>query len=191
MHSPTISGMHTQGGSGSGSDRCPVLVEEFVPGMEITVGIAGNGARVRVIGSMEVAPVHRDHPFVYSLEVKRDFRRQVRYFVPPRLAQVLAKRSNVSPLPPIACSVAATLRGSTSGSMRMGSRDFSSAIPCRVCIRTAATSSSFPALLSPTKHSCKAFCARGCSVRGFRSHDARAHPPHTAAGAGSAGPRPG
>ena len=132
MHSPTISGMHTQGGSGSGSGiAAQCWSRNCVPGMEITVGIAGNRARVRVIGSMEVAPVNRDYPFVYSLEVKRDFRRQVRYCVPPRLAPVLAKRSNVSPLPPIACSVAATSRGSTSGSMRMVSRGFSSAIPCR------------------------------------------------------------
>lgn len=65
--------------------RCPVLVEEFVPGMEITVGIAGNVADARVIGAMEIAPAAGENPFVYSLEVKRDFRHRVRYHIPPRL----------------------------------------------------------------------------------------------------------
>ena len=69
--------------------RCPVLVEEFLPGPEVTVAVVGNGAAARVLGSMEIAPAPdagRDgHPFVYSLEVKRDWRRRVRYHVPPRL----------------------------------------------------------------------------------------------------------
>lgn len=65
---------------------CPVLVEEFVPGMEITIGIGGNGAYARVIGAMEIAPAASESPFIYSLEVKRDFRWRVRYHNPPRLA---------------------------------------------------------------------------------------------------------
>jgi D-alanine-D-alanine ligase len=65
---------------------CPVLIEEFLPGMEITAGVRGNGRDASLIGLMEIAPVD-DHnePFLYSLETKRDFRRQVRYHVPPRL----------------------------------------------------------------------------------------------------------
>jgi D-alanine-D-alanine ligase len=66
--------------------RCPVLVEEFLPGMEVTAGVRGNGSDAALIGLMEIAPAaDRREPFLYSLEVKRDFRRQVRYHVPPRL----------------------------------------------------------------------------------------------------------
>ena len=65
--------------------RCPLLVEEFLPGAEVTVGLAGNPPHVRVLGMMEIAPVCAGGPFVYSLEVKRDFRRRVVYHIPPRL----------------------------------------------------------------------------------------------------------
>jgi D-alanine-D-alanine ligase len=65
---------------------CPVLVEEFLPGMEVTAAVKGNGCNVSLIGLMEIAPAEdRGEPFLYSLEAKRDFRRQVRYHVPPRL----------------------------------------------------------------------------------------------------------
>lgn len=65
---------------------CPVLVEEFLPGMEVTAGVRGNGCTTSLIGLMEIAPAEdRSEPFLYSLETKRDFRRQVRYHVPPRL----------------------------------------------------------------------------------------------------------
>jgi D-alanine-D-alanine ligase len=65
--------------------HCPVLVEEFLSGMEVTVGIVGNRPNARVLGMMEIAPADDEHPFVYSVEVKRDFRRRVHYHVPPRL----------------------------------------------------------------------------------------------------------
>jgi D-alanine-D-alanine ligase len=66
---------------------CPVLAEEFLPGMEVTVAVVGNGRCARVLGMMEIAPVSNERPFVYSLEVKRDWRRQVRYHMPPRLPE--------------------------------------------------------------------------------------------------------
>ena len=66
---------------------CPVLVEEYLPGPEVTAGVRGNGRNAALIGLMEVSPVARGYePFLYSLEVKRDFRRQIRYHVPPRLS---------------------------------------------------------------------------------------------------------
>jgi D-alanine-D-alanine ligase len=49
------------------------------------VGVVGNGSEARVLGMMEVAPTAGENPFLYSLEVKRDFRRRVRYHIPPRL----------------------------------------------------------------------------------------------------------
>ena len=64
---------------------CPVLVEEFLAGAEVTVAVAGNAPDVRILGMMEIAPVVEGAPFVYSLEVKRDWTRHVRYHVPPRL----------------------------------------------------------------------------------------------------------
>jgi D-alanine-D-alanine ligase len=64
----------------------PALVEEFLSGTEMTVGIVGTGDSARVLGSMEIAPrVARPEEFVYSLEVKRDWEAQVEYFVPPRV----------------------------------------------------------------------------------------------------------
>ncbi|MBL7649182.1 MAG: D-alanine--D-alanine ligase [Candidatus Hydrogenedentes bacterium] len=71
---------------------CAALVEEFVSGVEVTVGITGNGPEARCLGAMEIAPVNATAPFVYSLEVKRNWREEVRYFVPPRLdAEVLGE----------------------------------------------------------------------------------------------------
>jgi D-alanine-D-alanine ligase len=65
--------------------RQPLLVEEFINGDELTVGVVGNGSP-RILGVMRVIPNRTDEPFVYSLEVKRDFRNQVRYECPAKLA---------------------------------------------------------------------------------------------------------
>lgn len=64
--------------------RQPVLVEEYIAGDELTVGILGNQPP-QVLGVMRVVPVEPTEHFVYSLEVKRDFRRQVRYECPAPL----------------------------------------------------------------------------------------------------------
>ena len=67
---------------------CPVLVEEFLPGVELTVGLTGDMADPRALGVMEIGPVDPSaRPFVYSLEVKRDYLRQVRYHVPARISE--------------------------------------------------------------------------------------------------------
>lgn len=58
----------------------PVLIEEFLPGDEYTVGIVGNGDAAEVVGLMQVVPREPGGgDFVYSLEVKRDYLRRVRY----------------------------------------------------------------------------------------------------------------
>lgn len=63
----------------------PVLVEEFLPGAEFTVGVLGTGRDARVIGALEVVPrLARTEEFVYSLEVKRNWEVEVEYHVPPR-----------------------------------------------------------------------------------------------------------
>lgn len=72
----------------------PALIEEFVEGTEVTVGIVGDPPRV--LGIMEIAPADPDKPFpLYSLEVKRDFRTRVRYTCPaPFEASVLTQISD-------------------------------------------------------------------------------------------------
>jgi D-alanine-D-alanine ligase len=67
---------------------CPVLAEEYLPGMEITAGVRGNGRSATLIGLMEIAPseAYDGGAFLYSLETKRDYLRQVSYHVPPRLS---------------------------------------------------------------------------------------------------------
>lgn len=56
----------------------PILAEEYIPGEELTVGIVGN-AKPHIIGILRVVPNQANERFVYSLEVKRDYRQQVRY----------------------------------------------------------------------------------------------------------------
>jgi D-alanine-D-alanine ligase len=64
--------------------RQPVLVEEFIDGLEVTVGVLGNDPP-QVLGVMSITPKNPVEHFVYSLEVKRDFRALVDYACPPPL----------------------------------------------------------------------------------------------------------
>ncbi len=65
--------------------RQPILVEEFIGGDELTVGVVGH-IPTDVLGIMRVVPkTELDKPFVYSLEVKRDWRTRVRYECPAKL----------------------------------------------------------------------------------------------------------
>jgi D-alanine-D-alanine ligase len=66
--------------------RLPVLVEEFIDGDELTVGVLGNSP-AEVLGIMRVVPLLKRENFVYSLEVKRDWCRQVRYETPAKLSE--------------------------------------------------------------------------------------------------------
>jgi D-alanine-D-alanine ligase len=65
--------------------RQPVLVEEFIDGDELTVGVVGHRPR-QVLGVMRVVPKDaHGRPFIYSLEVKRNMD-LVRYECPARLS---------------------------------------------------------------------------------------------------------
>lgn len=64
--------------------RQPILVEEFIQGDEVTVGMVGNDPPA-IVAMMRVIPKKPVEQFVYSLEIKRDFRRLVDYQVPPKL----------------------------------------------------------------------------------------------------------
>jgi D-alanine-D-alanine ligase len=69
----------------------PVMVEEFIIGEEVTVGIIGN-APPRLVGIMHILPRKREGHFIYSLEVKRDYLNLVDYECPPKLADEIKER---------------------------------------------------------------------------------------------------
>jgi D-alanine-D-alanine ligase len=71
--------------------RQPVMLEQFIDGDEVTVGIIGN-TPARVLGIMRVVPKKPEGPFVYSLEVKRDYVNLVDYECPARLRQDVLDR---------------------------------------------------------------------------------------------------
>lgn len=62
----------------------PMMVEEYIMGEEVTVGLLGNNP-VRISGIMHVVPRRGNENFVYSLEVKRNWRELVQYECPARL----------------------------------------------------------------------------------------------------------
>ncbi len=53
-----------------------VLIEEYLPGREFTVGVTGNDIDVKVVGGMEV--ICKDN-LPYSVEVKENYQDIVRY----------------------------------------------------------------------------------------------------------------
>lgn len=71
-----------------------VLVEEFIDGEEVTCGLIGNfcNAEEPLVLPMRVVPRHRDRPFIYSLEIKRDYSNQVDYEFPARLPNDVLER---------------------------------------------------------------------------------------------------
>jgi D-alanine-D-alanine ligase len=54
----------------------PLIVEEFLPGKEVTVGIVGSGAQAAEIGVMEVI-FHQEN--IYSYSVKENYEEEVEY----------------------------------------------------------------------------------------------------------------
>jgi D-alanine-D-alanine ligase len=74
----------------------PVLVEEFISGDDITVGIIGNSPP-KIMGIMRVMPRKRSSQFVYSLEIKRNWEHLVEYECPAKLGErVLEKIEDYS-----------------------------------------------------------------------------------------------
>jgi D-alanine-D-alanine ligase len=73
--------------------RQPVLLEEFCPGPELTVGIVGSGVGAEPIGVMEILPRTRPlEEFLYSIEVKRKWD-DLDFDVPPRRPASLVART--------------------------------------------------------------------------------------------------
>jgi D-alanine-D-alanine ligase len=65
--------------------RQPVLLEEYIAGDELTVGMYGNDPPC-VLAVMRVIPLTPDAGFIYSLEVKRNYKDRVRYECPALLS---------------------------------------------------------------------------------------------------------
>jgi D-alanine-D-alanine ligase len=61
----------------------PVIVEEFLPGREFTVGILGTGDRARVLGVMEVLLLDNAEPELYTFENKDKYEDRVAYRLAP------------------------------------------------------------------------------------------------------------
>ncbi len=57
----------------------PVLVEQYLPGREFTVGIVGSGAEARAIGVMEILLKEQAESFGYSYENKEHYEGRVAY----------------------------------------------------------------------------------------------------------------
>lgn len=57
----------------------PVLVEEFLPGREFTVGILGTGDQASVLGTMEIELVSKDEPAIYSYLNKEECESRIYY----------------------------------------------------------------------------------------------------------------
>jgi D-alanine-D-alanine ligase len=70
----------------------PILVEEFVAGEEVTVGLIGEGTNAEVIGTMRVVPRRSEARFIYSIEMKREWRDHLEYEVPARLPEPVLRR---------------------------------------------------------------------------------------------------
>ena len=62
-----------------------MLVEEYIPGREFTVGILGNADKTHVFPPMEI--IFRDiENSVYSYDVKKNFKQCVKYECPPNIS---------------------------------------------------------------------------------------------------------
>jgi D-alanine-D-alanine ligase len=60
--------------------RQPVLIERFLPGREVTIGIVGNGGEARVVGAMEVAFREGADP-AYTALNKKDYTTWMDYWL--------------------------------------------------------------------------------------------------------------
>lgn len=69
----------------------PVLVEEFIRGREVTVGVLGN-EKPFVLGIMEIKGKSHGDEFVYSLEMKRNWMEEVEYVCPAGLDDFTSER---------------------------------------------------------------------------------------------------
>lgn len=62
----------------------PVLVEEYLPGREFTVGVVGTGNEARATGLMEVKLVNQTNELIYSYQNKENYQGVIDYTVPEK-----------------------------------------------------------------------------------------------------------
>jgi len=77
--------------------RQPAMMEEIIPGDEVTVGIIGNSPP-KILGMMRIIPKQRDGYFIYNLDVKRNYLELVEYECPAGLEEKVLQRIQVSSL---------------------------------------------------------------------------------------------
>jgi D-alanine-D-alanine ligase len=75
----------------------PVMLEEFIVGDEVTMGIIGNSPP-KVLSMMRILPKRSNGYFVYSLEVKRNYLELVDYECPAHLEQKVLQNLEASGL---------------------------------------------------------------------------------------------
>lgn len=72
----------------------PVLLEQYIAGDEVTVGFIDERP-YRFLGAMRIVPRDPSGPFIYSLEVKRDYANRVFYEAPPELDSHILERLHI------------------------------------------------------------------------------------------------
>jgi len=68
-----------------------VMVEEFIDGEEVTMGVIGN-APPKLVGTMRIIPKQKPKHFVYSVEVKRDYVNLVEYESPAKFPKPVLQK---------------------------------------------------------------------------------------------------
>lgn len=71
---------------------CDMLVEPFIRGREVTVGLLGNGSCLRVFSPMEIIYLQNKKDNIYSYTTKQNWKEQVRYECPARLEPGVAEK---------------------------------------------------------------------------------------------------
>jgi D-alanine-D-alanine ligase len=76
----------------------PVVIEQFIAGREFTVGVLGN-RYPKILGVMEIIPRDIDlENFVYSLEVKRNYKEKIHYSLKSQISDFTRKQLEHSAL---------------------------------------------------------------------------------------------
>lgn len=75
--------------------RQPAIIEAFLPGIEITAGIVGNGSDARLLGMMKISErkPSDDGVFLYSLEHKRDWLECILYEGPEAINEKVRREA--------------------------------------------------------------------------------------------------
>lgn len=67
----------------------PLLIEEFIPGREFTVGIIGNGNDVQVLPPMEVIFLNDEEYNFNHYSIKHDFENKIEYQCPANVSHII------------------------------------------------------------------------------------------------------